>query len=58
MSTTFECLACSWQGKYSLTDAGHCPECGGETDTPDQLYSELQDAAEGTNTAPDVTPSN
>lgn len=58
MSTTYECPACSWQGKYSLTDAGHCPECGGETDTLHELYSEHQEAADGINATLDVSLSN
>lgn len=58
MSTTYECLAFSWQGKYSHTDAGHCPECGGETDTRNELYSEHQEAADGINATPDVLLSN
>lgn len=25
-----------WQGRYADTDAGHCPECGGECDELDK----------------------
>lgn len=47
MSATYECLACSWQGKYHETDSSHCPDCGGETDEVDSLYGESSETAAG-----------
>ena len=38
MSATYECHACSWQGKHHETDASHCPECGGETEDIASIY--------------------
>jgi hypothetical protein len=35
-----ECTACSWQGDESLTDARHCPDCGGECAELSDIYAE------------------
>lgn len=33
-----ECIECAHQCKRHETDAGHCPECGGETMELDDIY--------------------
>lgn len=37
---TIECVECSWQGKWNQTDAGLCPECGGECLEVADIYSD------------------
>lgn len=36
---TIECLECCWQGKWNQTDAGLCPECGGECQAVADIYA-------------------
>lgn len=43
IKSTVECTACGWQGVDQDTDAGLCPECGGECSDMSELYEDLRD---------------
>jgi len=44
MSSECECLACSWQGVWTETDSGICPECGGMC-VPMEMTEQLEYSA-------------
>jgi len=47
LGTIYDCTDCGWQGLFSKTDSGHCPECGAEVMTlAEQIDSGLIESAD------------